>query len=96
MEPAPAAFGFAPVLRPDGGPSLHGMTHAEVTRVIFPDRPEEHSDIVHLRWVDLRGPHGNLTGYVETAAFDAVCAALGVREIDDGSPARSARAVPLP
>lgn len=71
-------FAPAPSVRGEGRPSLHGMTHAQVTREMWPDQPKKHSDIHHSVCVDIRGPRGNLHGYVDADVFGAVCRALGV------------------
>lgn len=59
--------------------TIHGLTHAEVTHVLYPDNPEKHSTLTNTRCFNVSGPFGNLHGYIDVEAFDAVCRALGVQ-----------------
>lgn len=74
-------FGFrvARNVFPDGGPTLHGKTGTEMSRILNPDEPSKWRDADYSVHVDLRGPRGSLSGYVEAGMFAAICAALGVQ-----------------
>lgn len=73
-----ASLGFKPHASPhERGPAtLHGLTHSEVEEVI--GTIPNHS-ITHLRYIDVDGERGQLSGYVEAEHFDAICRALGVQ-----------------
>lgn len=75
-------FGFTPAWNcfgeMNGGPTLHGKTGAEMSRIVNPDDPSKWRESEDELHVDISGPHGRLSGYVEAGMFAAVCKALGV------------------
>lgn len=81
-RPVPVGeFRFKPSLNcfPDGGPTLHGKTGAEMSRIVNPEHPEKWRDDSNSIHIDLDGPFGTVTGYVDASIFVAVCKALGVQ-----------------
>ena len=72
-----ASLGFKPHPNPHDSAhaTLHGLTHREVEDAI---RTIPNHGIDHLRYVDVSGEHGSLSGYVKADHFEAVCRALGV------------------
>jgi hypothetical protein len=75
-------FGFKPAWNcfgeMNGGHTLHGKTGTEMSLIVNPNDPKKwrESDELH---VDIDGPNGRLSGYIEASMFAAVCKALGVQ-----------------